>query len=90
MDPSECFGKIYTVIPVRDCTNKVDARMSKVSDTYKWDEMCGLTDEDMDNLLLFYPPNKVPSMDVLVALRGGVDLKKLDVFDGSFGFSVGA
>jgi precorrin-2 dehydrogenase/sirohydrochlorin ferrochelatase len=29
-------------------------------------------------------------MDVLVALRGGVDLKKLDVFDGSFGFSVGA
>ncbi|KAH7241827.1 hypothetical protein BKA59DRAFT_479430 [Fusarium tricinctum] len=64
--------------------------MSKVSDTYKWDEMCGLTDEDMDNLLLFYPPNKVPAMDVLVALRGGVDLKKLDVFDGSFGFSVGA
>ncbi|RSL48948.1 hypothetical protein CEP53_009344 [Fusarium sp. AF-6] len=64
--------------------------MSKVSDTYKWDEMCGLTDEDMDNLLLFYPANKVPSMDVLVALRGGTDIKKLDVFDGSFGFSVGA
>ncbi|KAG8673364.1 Bifunctional dehydrogenase and ferrochelatase [Fusarium poae] len=64
--------------------------MSKVSDTYKWDEMCGLTDEDMDNLLLFYPPNKVPSMDVLQALRGGNDVKKLDVFDGSFGFSVGA
>ncbi|KAM5386789.1 hypothetical protein ACJZ2D_000082 [Fusarium nematophilum] len=64
--------------------------MSKVSDTYKWDEMCGLTDEDMDNLLLFYPANKVPSMDVLLALRGGTDVKKLDVFDGSFGFSVGA
>ncbi|KAL4732441.1 Bifunctional dehydrogenase and ferrochelatase [Fusarium chlamydosporum] len=61
--------------------------MSKVSDTYKWDEMCGLTDEDMDNLLLFYPANKVPAMDVLQALRGGVDVKKLDVFDGSFGFS---
>ncbi|KAF5683227.1 siroheme synthase [Fusarium circinatum] len=64
--------------------------MSKVSDTYKWDEMCGLTDEDMDNLLLFYPANKVPAMDVLLALRGGTDVKKLDVFDGSFGFSVGA
>ncbi|KAF5965088.1 siroheme synthase [Fusarium bulbicola] len=67
-----------------------DDRMSKVSDTYKWDEMCGLTDEDMDNLLLFYPANKVPAMDVLLALRGGTDVKKLDVFDGSFGFSVGA
>ncbi|KAK7408523.1 Bifunctional dehydrogenase and ferrochelatase [Neonectria punicea] len=64
--------------------------MSKVSDTYSWEEMCGLTDEDMDNLLLFYPPSKVPSMDVLMALRGGTDVKKLDVFDGSFGFSVGA
>lgn len=64
--------------------------MSKVSDTYKWDEMCGLTEEDMDNLLLFYPPNKVPAMDVLIALRGGIDIQKLDVFDGSFGFSVGA
>lgn len=64
--------------------------MSKVSDAYKWDEMCDLTDEDMDNLLLFYPANKVPSIDVLIALRGGIDMKKLDVFDGSFGFCVGA
>ena len=64
--------------------------MSKVSYTYKWDEMCGLTEEDMDNLLLFYPPNKVPPMDVLLALRGGVDIQKLDVFDVSFVFSFGA
>ncbi|TWU79089.1 Bifunctional dehydrogenase and ferrochelatase [Metarhizium rileyi] len=64
--------------------------MSKVSDTYKWDEMCNLTVEDMDNLLLFYPADKVPSMDILLALRGGNDVTKLDVFDGSFGFSVGA
>lgn len=65
--------------------------MSKVSDSYKWDELCDLTDEDMENLLLFYPANKVPAMDVLLALRGGQsDMKKLDVFDGSFGFSVGA
>lgn len=64
--------------------------MSKVSDAYKWEEMCDLTDEDMDNLLLFYPANKVPPMDVLIALRGGIEMKKLDVFDGSFGFSVGA
>lgn len=62
-----------------------------MSDAYKWEEMCDLTAEDMDNLLLFYPANKVPPMDVLRALRGGNnDVKKLDVFEGSFGFSVGA
>lgn len=65
-------------------------RMSRVSDTYKWDEMCDLTEEDMENLLLFYPAGKVPSVDILKALRGGNDMKKLDVFDWSFGFSVGA
>ncbi|RDA85430.1 hypothetical protein CP532_1532 [Ophiocordyceps camponoti-leonardi (nom. inval.)] len=64
--------------------------MTKVSDTYDWAEMCTLTEEDMDNLLLFYPANKAPPMDILVALRGGTDVTKLDVFDGSFGFSVGA
>lgn len=64
-------------------------RMSKVSDSYKWEDMCNLTEEDMENLLLFYPANKVPAIDVLFALRGGTDVKKLDVFDGSFGFSIG-
>lgn len=64
--------------------------MSRVSETYKWDELSGLTPEDMDNLLLFFPPNKVPPIVVLKALRGGSDPKRLDVFDGSFGFSVGA
>lgn len=64
-------------------------RMSKVSDNYKWEEMCGLSSEDMDNLLLFYPANKVPTVNALQALRGGNEAKKLDVFDGSFGFSVG-
>lgn len=89
MDPNECSGQFHEA-PHADYTDNPDNRMSKVSDTYKWDEMCGLTDEDMDNLLLFYPANKVPAMDVLLALRGGTDVKKLDVFDGSFGFSVGA
>ena len=63
--------------------------MSKVSDSYKWEDMCNLTEEDMENLLLFYPANKVPAIAVLFALRGGTDVKKLDVFDGSFGFSIG-
>jgi precorrin-2 dehydrogenase / sirohydrochlorin ferrochelatase len=65
--------------------------MTKVSDTYKWEEMCQLTDEDMENLLLFYPANKVPSMTALQALRKNPPTSSdSDVFDGSFGFSVGA
>lgn len=45
--------------------------MSRVSDTYKWEEMCDLTEEDMENLLLFFAPNKVPSIEALRALREG-------------------
>lgn len=83
--------KLRKIAPDTEDGPKRMAWMSKVSDTYKWEEMCDLTEEDMDNLLLFYPANKVPSVDILRALRGGDrDIKKLDVFDGAFGFSVGA
>ncbi len=61
--------------------------MTKVSDAYGWDDMCALTDEDMDSLLRFYPAGSVPPLHVLLAMRGDPDM---DVFDGSFGFSVGA
>lgn len=63
--------------------------MSKVSDTYTWEQMCEMTEEDMENLLLFYPANKVPNFSILVALRGGQTVQDLDVFQGQFGFSVG-
>ncbi|QUC16001.1 uncharacterized protein UV8b_00242 [Ustilaginoidea virens] len=82
--------KLRKVAPNAEDSPRRMRWMSKVSDTYKWDEMCNLTVEDMDNLLLFYPAEKVPAIDILLALRGGNDVKKLDVFDGSFGFSVGA
>ncbi|KAI0394171.1 putative siroheme synthase Met8 [Xylariaceae sp. FL0594] len=62
--------------------------MTRVSDAYSWDDMCALTDEDMENLLLFYPASKVPDLHVLKAMRGGRKPEDLDVFDGSFGFSV--
>jgi len=52
--------------------------------------MCDFTEEDMDNLLRFYASGKVPALDVLLSMRCSPDLGKLDVFDGSFGFSVGA
>jgi precorrin-2 dehydrogenase / sirohydrochlorin ferrochelatase len=62
--------------------------MTKVSDAYSWNDMCELTDEDMDNLLVFYPISKVPEMHVLKAMRGGKAAEDLDIFDGSFGFSI--
>ncbi|KAI1383807.1 siroheme synthase middle domains-like protein [Hypoxylon trugodes] len=62
--------------------------ISKISDAYSWDDMCSLTDEDMDNLLTFYAPDKVPHLDMLKAMRGGRAEEDIDVFDGSFGFSV--
>ncbi|PHH92454.1 hypothetical protein CDD83_7307 [Cordyceps sp. RAO-2017] len=86
----ELRTKLRRIAPKPEDGPKRMRWMSKVSDTYEWEEMCGLTEEDMDNLLLFYPANKVPSVDILLALRGGTDVKRLDVFDGSFGFSVGA
>lgn len=48
-----------------------------------------MTHEDMENLLLFYPPNKVPSMDIIKSLRDVRNVEALDVFEGSFGFSIG-
>ena len=52
--------------------------------------MCQLTDNDMDFLLRYYAANKVPSFSELRIAQGEPDPKKVDdLFDGSFGFSVG-
>ncbi|KAL2168929.1 hypothetical protein VTG60DRAFT_6699 [Thermothelomyces hinnuleus] len=65
------------------------AWMTKVSDAYPWDEMCELTEEDIGNLLRFYPAGKVPSLETLKAMRANPEFGDVG-FDGSFGFSVGA
>ncbi|KAK4097873.1 siroheme synthase Met8 [Parathielavia hyrcaniae] len=96
--PSDAGQAIETVGQLRVRLREVAPRpeegpkrmawMSKVSDAYPWDEMCGLSDEDIGHLLRFYPSGKVPSLDELKAMRANPAGK--DVFDGSFGFSVGA
>ncbi|KAJ2900247.1 putative Siroheme biosynthesis protein MET8 [Zalerion maritima] len=66
--------------------------MTNVSNQYSFEEICELTREDMDNLLLkCYKEKKVPAMKDLRGMRkgGGVD-GLVEEFDGSFGFSVGA
>lgn len=64
-------------------------RMTRVSDTLSWEEMCQLTEPDMDFLLQYYPENQVPTFRELRIAQGAPDPQS-DLFDGSFGFSVGA
>jgi precorrin-2 dehydrogenase/sirohydrochlorin ferrochelatase len=59
-------------------------RMIKVSDTYSLEDLCEMTEEDMETLLKFYAADKVPRLGCLKAIEG-----ELDAFDGSFGFFVG-
>ena len=85
----ELRAKLRRVAPKPEEGPKRMKWMTKVSDAYGWDQMCEFTDEDMQNLLRFYPKGEVPSIDVLLALRGDPEGSKLDLFDGSFGFSIG-
>ncbi|KAK1758755.1 putative NAD(P)-binding-domain-containing protein [Echria macrotheca] len=82
--------KLRQIAPRPEDAPKRMAWMTRVSDAYSWDEMCGLSDEDMANLLRFYPSGQVPLLEVLKSMRRNADVSQLDVFDGSFGFSVGA
>jgi precorrin-2 dehydrogenase/sirohydrochlorin ferrochelatase len=82
--------KLRQIAPRPEEGPKRMAWMTKVSEAYPWDEMCQLSEEDLANLLRFYPSGKVPSLDELLGMRKNPDLSRLDVFDGSFGFSVGA
>ncbi|CAN8101736.1 unnamed protein product [Discula destructiva] len=59
--------------------------MIRVSDDYSWETFCGLNEEDMENLLRFYP-DEVPDLGDLKAMR---KVPEYWEFDGSFGFSVG-
>lgn len=81
--------KLRQVAPRPEDGPKRMAWMTKVSDAYSWDEMCTLSEDDIGNLLRFYPSGKVPPLDLLKAKRDNSDNSQLDVFDGSLGFSVG-
>jgi precorrin-2 dehydrogenase/sirohydrochlorin ferrochelatase len=52
--------------------------MSKVCEQWSLDELCAMTEEDMDTLLGFYKPGTVPSLE-------GVRLREADgAYDGPF------
>lgn len=77
--------KLRKVAPGSDAVSKRMGWMIDVSDAYSWETFCGMTDEDMENLLLFFPRGEVPELDALKAMREEPEY----TFDGSFGFSVG-
>jgi precorrin-2 dehydrogenase/sirohydrochlorin ferrochelatase len=60
------------------------SRMIKVSDAYSLEDLCEMTEVDMETLLRFYAADEVPRLGCLKAMKG-----ELDAFDGSFGFFVG-
>jgi precorrin-2 dehydrogenase/sirohydrochlorin ferrochelatase len=39
--------------------------MIKVCDNYTLDELCSMTEYDMEKLLGFYKPNTIPSLDLI-------------------------
>ncbi|KAI3319495.1 putative siroheme synthase Met8 [Xylariaceae sp. AK1471] len=80
--------KLREMVPNPEDGPKRMRWMTKVSDAYSWDDMCALTNEDMNNLLTFYQSSEAPELHVLKAMRGGKAPEDIDVFDGSFGFSV--
>ena len=59
--------------------------MSKVCETWTLEELCDMTDEDMEALLGFYGPDVIPSLD---QLRHGEEPVNFG-FDGAFGWSCG-
>lgn len=78
-------GMLRKVAPGSDQVSSRMGWMIKVSDAYSWETFCDMTDEDMENLLLFFSSGEVPDLDFLKSMREEPEY----VFDGSFGFSVG-
>ncbi len=58
--------------------------MIKVSDAYSLEDLCEMSEKDMEKLLTFYASDKVPRLFCLKAMEN-----EYDAFNGSFGFCVG-
>jgi precorrin-2 dehydrogenase/sirohydrochlorin ferrochelatase len=72
-------------LPAAGCGRLLtEFRMIKVSDAYSLEDLCEMDEKDMETLLRFYAPDKVPRLRCLKAMED-----EYDAFDGSFGFCVG-
>lgn len=59
--------------------------MSKVCVKWSLEDLCDMTEEDMDALLRSYGPNVVPTLDQVRLGEEPGDYR----FDGSFGWAIG-
>ncbi|KUI61576.1 Siroheme biosynthesis protein met8 [Cytospora mali] len=62
-------GMLRKVAPGPEAVGKRMGWMINVSDAYSWETFCDLSEEDMENLLVFYPKGEVPSLDQLKSMR---------------------
>ena len=58
--------------------------MSTVCEKWSLEDLCDMTDEDMTELLEYYEPNEVPSLDDIRTAR----IKGIHTWDGSFGWGL--
>jgi precorrin-2 dehydrogenase/sirohydrochlorin ferrochelatase len=69
----------WYVHQVRYClTFLTPHRMIKVCEAYSLDDLCALTEEDMENILGYYKPNTIPSLEQIRLLEPD------GAFDGPF------
>lgn len=61
------------VAPGPEAVSKRMGWMIKVSDAYSWEAFCDMTEEDMENLLVFYPKGEVPELDMLKSMREALE-----------------
>lgn len=61
-------GMLRKIEPGPEAVSKRMGWMIKVSDTYSWETFCDMSEEDMENLLFFYPKGEVPSWDELKSM----------------------
>ncbi|KAI9882442.1 MAG: hypothetical protein M1823_005810 [Watsoniomyces obsoletus] len=84
----ELRRKLRVVAPNTEEGPKRMRWMSKVCEKWSLDDLCDLTDEDMERLLGFYQPGKVPRLADLRGEKNENEDEKLGWvgFDGSFGW----
>ena len=72
-----CSTHLLNSIPANN-----SIRMSKVCESWSLEDLCDMSEQDMNLLLAYYKPDQVPSLN---ELRGEPDPSHYE-FEGSFGW----
>ncbi|KAL1305479.1 hypothetical protein AAFC00_002355 [Neodothiora populina] len=80
--------KLRQVAPGNEEGPKRMKWMIGVCSSWSLEELCSMTDDDMDNLLRSYGPNITPSYEQVRSMAGDEDPNVVWTFDGSFGWAI--